>query len=168
MTSLPQVKPTPCRYSSCYAGTCLVARASFYRTRSLNMARFAEMSLKGRVMPDPKRTMEVPPQVRDFAIKSVDQAERAISSFMESASKSVAVVPSPMNDAAQQALAITEKNLKATFEHARKLINAKDINEVMQLQTEFLRNQFGIATEQMGGGIASPGGGVAKEESDLI
>jgi hypothetical protein len=57
--------------------------------------------------------------------------------------------------------AITDKNLKATFEHARKLINAKDINEVMQLQTEFLRNQFGIATEQskqMGGGIASPGG----------
>jgi hypothetical protein len=53
-----------------------------------------------------------------------------------------------MNDAAQQTLAITEKNLKAAFEHARKLINAKDINEVMQLQTEFLRNQFGIATEQ--------------------
>ena len=90
---------------------------------------------------------------------------------MESASKSVAVVPSPMNDAAQQSLAITEKNLKAAFEHARKLMNAKDISEVMQLQTEFLRNQFGIATEQsrqMSGGIASPGGGAAKEESDLI
>jgi hypothetical protein len=27
-------------------------------------------------------------------------------------------------------------------------MNAKDINEVIQLQTEFLRNQFGIATEQ--------------------
>jgi phasin len=111
-------------------------------------------------MSDPKMTMEVPPQVRDFAVKSVDQAERAISSFMESASKSVAMVPSPMNDTAQQALAITEKNLKAAFEHARKLMNAKDINEVMQLQTEFLRNQFGIATEQskqMSGGIASPG-----------
>jgi hypothetical protein len=34
-----------------------------------------------------------------------------------------------MNDGAQQALAITEKNLKAAFEHARKLMNAKDINE---------------------------------------
>jgi hypothetical protein len=67
-------------------------------------------------MSDPKMTMEVPPQVRDFAIKSINQAERAISSFMESASDSVAVVPSPMNDAAQRALAITEKNLKAAFE----------------------------------------------------
>ena len=81
----------------------------------------------------PKTTMEVPLQVRDFAIKSVDQAERAISSFVESASKSVAMVPSPMTEAAQQALAISEKNLKASFEHARKLMNAKDINEVMQL-----------------------------------
>jgi predicted xylose isomerase-like sugar epimerase len=82
-------------------------------------------------MSDPKMTMEVPPQVRDFAVKSVDQAERAISLFMESASKSVAMVSSPMNDAAQQALAITEKNLKAALEHARKLMNARDINEVM-------------------------------------
>lgn len=48
----------------------------------------------------------------------------------------------------QQALAITEKNLTEAFEHARKLMNSKDANEVMQLQTEFLRNQFGIATEQ--------------------
>jgi phasin len=120
-------------------------------------------------MSDPKMTMEVPPQVRDFAVKSVDQAERAISSFMELAGKSVAMVSSPMNDAATQALAITEKNLKATFEHARKLLNANDINEVMRLQTEFLRNQFGIATEQStrtGGGMTSLGGDVAKEEPD--
>jgi phasin protein len=44
--------------------------------------------------------------------------------------------------------AVVEKNLKAAFEHARKLISAKDINEVMQMQTEFLRNQFGVVTEQ--------------------
>src|SRR2546430_14907864 len=32
-------------------------------------------------MMDPKLKMDVPPQVREFAQKSVDQAERAISSF---------------------------------------------------------------------------------------
>jgi hypothetical protein len=39
-------------------------------------------------------------------------------------------------------------------------MNAKDINEVMQMQTEFLRNQFGVATEQskqMGDGMLPPG-----------
>jgi phasin len=99
-------------------------------------------------MMDPKLTMEVPPQVREFAEKSVDQTEKAISSFMDSASRSVAMVPGPMTDVAKNALAIAEANLKASFDHARKLLHAKDVNEVMQLQSEFLRNQFGAATEQ--------------------
>ena len=135
------------------------------------MVLLAETSRRESDMSDQKMTMEVPPQVRAFAVKSVDQAERAISSFMESATKSVAMVPSPMNDVAQQTLATTEKNLKASFEHARKLMNAKDINEVIQLQTDFLRKQFGVATEQskqMTGGIASAEGDVPKEEPDLI
>src|SRR6202022_4166211 len=97
-------------------------------------------------MMDPKLKMDVPPQVREFAQKSVDQAERAISSFMDSASKSVAVVPGPMTDVAKHALAITERNLKASFEHARKLMQAKDIGKVIKLQSDFLRNQFGIVT----------------------
>ena len=67
---------------------------------------------------------------------------------MESATKSVAMVPGPMTDVAKHALAIAEANLKASFEHARKLLHAKDVNEVMQLQSEFMRSQFGTATEQ--------------------
>ena len=68
---------------------------------------------------------------------------------MDSASKSVGMMPGPMNDVAKQTLAITEANLKASFDHARKLMQAKDIGEVMQLQSEFLRSQFGAATEQL-------------------
>ena len=49
-------------------------------------------------MTESKMKMEVPVQVREFAKKSVDQAERAISTFIESASKSVALVPGPMTD----------------------------------------------------------------------
>jgi phasin len=99
-------------------------------------------------MIDPKMTMEVPPQVREFAKKSVDQAEKAVSTFMDSVNKSVAMAPGPVTEAAKQALAITEANLKLSFDHARKLMEAKDIGELMQLQSDFLRNQFGIATDQ--------------------
>jgi phasin len=93
--------------------------------------------------------MEVPLQIREFAKKSIDQTEKAISSFIDSASKSVALAPGPMTDIAKQTLAITEKSLKASFEHARKLIQAKDVNEVMRLQSEFLRTQFAAATEPL-------------------
>jgi hypothetical protein len=86
-----------------------------------------------QLMIDPKVTMEVPPQIRELAERSVDQTEKALSSFMESASKSVAMVPGPMTDVAKHALAIAEANLKASFDHARKLLHAKEVNEVMQL-----------------------------------
>jgi phasin len=122
-------------------------------------------------MMDPKMTMEVPPQVREFAKKSVDQAEKAVSSFLDSASKSVAMAPGPMTDIAKQTLAITEANLKSSFEYARKLMQAKDISEVMQLQSDFLRNQFGVATDQfkkMTGGVAADAKDISKEEPDLI
>ena len=122
-------------------------------------------------MTDPKLTMEVPAQVREFAEKSVDQAEKAISSFMDAASKSVTMVPGPMTDVAKQALAITEANLKSSFEYARKLMQAKDISEVMQLQSDFLRNQFGVATEQfkkMTGGATSAAEDVSKDKPESI
>ena len=122
-------------------------------------------------MMDQKVTMEVPVQVREFAKKSVDQAEKAISSFMDSASKSVAMAPGPMTDVAKQTLAITEANLKSSFEYARKLMQAKDIGEVMQLQSDFLRNQFGVATDQfkkMTGGVAAATKDNSKEEPDVI
>lgn len=98
---------------------------------------------------DPKMTLEVPPQIREMAEKSVNQAETAISSFIETATKSFASVPGPMGEIAKQTLAITEASMKAQFEHARKLMQAKSINEVMQLQSDFMRDQFGGAADQI-------------------
>jgi phasin len=120
--------------------------------------------MEEEAMMDPKMTLEVPPQVREFAEKSVDQAEKAISSFIESATKSIATVPGPMNEVARQVLAITEAVMKAQFEQARKLMEAKNINEVMQLQSEFMRDQFGAANEQfkkMTSSMLSAGTGTA-------
>ena len=76
-----------------------------------------------------------------------------------------------MTDMAKQTLAITEANLKASFEHARNLMKAKDIDEVMKLQSEFLRNQFGAATEQfkqMTGVATSAAKDVSNEKPETI
>ena len=65
-----------------------------------------------------------------------------------------------MTDIAKQALAVTEANMKAQFEHARKLMHAKTITEVMALQSEFLRTQFAAATDQfkqMSSGVTEAG-----------
>ena len=116
-------------------------------------------------MIDSKLAMEVPAHLRDMAAKSVDNAEAAISTFLEAASKSVQSVPSPMGEVAKQALDISEKNLKASFDHARKLMQAKDIAEVMHLQTEFVRSQFNVATEQFQRMAGAAGGAKDKPGS---
>jgi phasin len=98
---------------------------------------------------DPKMMMDVPPQLREFAGQSVDQAEQAFGAFIDAASKSAAMIPAPAGDVSKQVLSIAEQNVKASFEHARKLLGAKDVQEMMQIQSDFLKAQFATATEHM-------------------
>jgi len=98
-------------------------------------------------MIEPK--LEVPTELRDLAEKAVDQAERAFGMFFDAANKSVASIPSPGTEISKQALSFTEQNMKAAFEHARKLVHATDLQQAMQIQSEFLRSQFTNAGEHM-------------------
>ena len=93
--------------------------------------------------------LEVPAEVRDLAEKTIDQAEKAFGMFFDAANKSVASIPAPASEVSRQALSFTQQNMKAAFEHARKLVHARDLNEAMQIQSEFLRSQFTNAGEHM-------------------
>jgi hypothetical protein len=39
--------------------------------------------------------------------------------------------------------------MKAAFDHAKKLLQATDLQEAMRLQAEFLKAQYEAATEQL-------------------
>ena len=98
-------------------------------------------------MIEPK--LEVPAELLDLAEKTIDQAERAFGMFFDAASKSMASLPGAGTDISKQALSFTEQNMKAAFEHARKLVHATDLQEAMRIQSEFLRSQFTNAGEHM-------------------
>ena len=98
-------------------------------------------------MIEPK--LEVPAELRDLAEKTIDQAEKAFGMFFDAASKSIASVPGAGSDIPKQALSFTEQNMRAAFEHARKLVHATDLQEAMRIQSEFLRSQFTNAGEHM-------------------
>jgi len=93
--------------------------------------------------------IEVPSEVRDIAEKTIDQAEKAFGMFFDAANRSVGQVQHPASEMSRQALSYTEQNMKAAFDHARKLVHAKDVNEALQIQSEFLRSQFTSAGEHM-------------------
>ena len=54
--------------------------------------------------------------------------------------------------------------MKAAFDHARKLLHAKDPQGAIKLQTEFLKARYAAATEQLKQ-LGSNVGSTAKDDS---
>jgi phasin len=104
---------------------------------------------------------EIPAEMRDFAEKSVEQARKAVEGFFGAAHKAVSAVDtgafpvaSNLKDVSVKAVGFAEANAKAAFDHAQKLVHAKDLQEVVSLQTEFLKSQMAAYQSQfqeMGG-----------------
>src|SRR5579863_2775612 len=103
----------------------------------------------GRMATMIESKLEVPAELRDLAEKTIDQAEKAFGMFFDAANKSIASIPNPGTEMSRQALSFTQQNMKAAFEHARKLVHATDLQQAMQIQSEFLRSQFTNAGEHM-------------------
>jgi len=98
---------------------------------------------------------EVPPQVREMAEKSVEQAKKAFDGFITQAHKAVSTVEGQTSamqagakDVNAKAVAYAEANVAAAFEFAQKLVKATDINEVVRLQTEYAQSQMKAYGEQ--------------------
>ncbi|KAB0264287.1 MAG: phasin [Microvirga sp.] len=99
---------------------------------------------------------EIPAEMRDFAEKSVEQARKAIDGFMGAAQKTVdtfegsaTTVQSSAKDATRKTLSYAEQNITAAFDLAQKMVRAKDVQEAMQIQSEFVRTQFEAMQAQM-------------------
>lgn len=93
--------------------------------------------------------LEVPAELRYLAEKTIEQAEKAFSMFFDAANKSMAAVPQPATEVSKKALSLTEQNMKAAFDHARKMVHAADLQEAMQIQSDFLKSQFTSAGDHM-------------------
>ena len=98
---------------------------------------------------DPTWNFDVPTQMRQFAEQSVEQARKAVDGFMAAAQKAVstaetqaATAQSSARDVGTKVMGFAEQNIANSFEFAQKLVRAKDIQEVMALQQEFLKSQM--------------------------
>ena len=98
-------------------------------------------------MSEPK--FEVPAELRNMAERTIEQAEKAFDMFFEAANKSMAPFTHPGAEISKKALSLTEQNMRSAFDHARKLAQATDLQEAMQIQSEFLKSQITNAGEQM-------------------
>jgi len=99
--------------------------------------------------------LEIPPEMRAFAEKSVEQAKTAFDNYMDQATKAMSAVESQSDaattgarDVGRQALGFAEENVAAAFAFAEKLVRARDPQEIMQLQTEFAKETMQKLAEQ--------------------
>ncbi|MBN9467651.1 MAG: phasin [Bosea sp.] len=105
---------------------------------------------------DGKTPYEVPTEMREFAEKSVDQARKAFDGFINAAHKAVDSVHGSAEsarvstqDATRKAIGYAEANVAAAFELAQKLVRSRDVNEVLQHQSEFLKSQMASFQTQL-------------------
>jgi len=100
-------------------------------------------------MADNPWNFDVPTQMRQFAEQSVEQAKKAMDGFLTAAQKTAAVIETQANtaqsgakDVREKVMSFAEQNIANSFEFAQKLVRAKDIQEVMALQQEYLQSQM--------------------------
>jgi len=105
---------------------------------------------------NPTPTYEIPTELRDFAEKSVEQARKAMDGFLGAAQKTVdtfegsaTTVQASAKDVTRRTFSYAEQNIAAAFDLAQRMVRARDLQEAMQIQAEFVRSQFESMQTQM-------------------
>jgi len=104
---------------------------------------------------DPMRHFEIPADMRAMAEKSVEQARVAFNTFMTAAQEAVATfegqakaAQAGAKDISEKALTYAERNVANTFAFADRIVHARDAQELIRLQTEFVQAQMKELAEQ--------------------
>lgn len=99
--------------------------------------------------------MEITPEMRAFAERSVEQARKAFQTYMDAATKAVAAaegsadaVQGGAKELGRTVMGFTEDNVAAAFGFVEKLVRARDPMEIMRLQAEFAQTQMKAFAEQ--------------------
>jgi phasin len=100
-------------------------------------------------------SFEIPVEMRAFAEKSVEQARQAFDSFISaaqqaasSADKQAAGARAGAQELGGLAVRFAERNIAASFEFAQQLVRAKDSEEVLALQSDYVKNQMAALNDQ--------------------
>jgi phasin len=104
---------------------------------------------------DPMKTFDIPADMRKFAEQSVEQARQAFDGFMSAANKAVSDIEGRANtarsgvrDVSGQAIGFAQRNIASSFDFAQKLVQARNVEEVLKLQQDYIQEQTRALNEQ--------------------
>jgi phasin len=98
---------------------------------------------------------EIPAEMRAFAEKSVEQARQAFDSFVSAAQNAVAAADrqatgtrSGVQELGNLAVRFAERNIATAFDFAERMVRAKNAEEVLSLQADYVKSQMAALNEQ--------------------
>jgi phasin len=104
---------------------------------------------------DGRERFEIPKEMRSMAEASFDQARQTFEKFLSGAQATAgsieergASVRAGAKDISAKAISYAEKNVQASLDYAEKLLQAKDLTEVMRLHSEYVQAQMRSLAEQ--------------------
>ena len=97
-----------------------------------------------------KQTFEIPQQLRELAERNVEQARSAYGQFMDAMAQAVSAWSSVSSDtvtsgfkaAQERAIQFAKENAEAGFALANELTKAKDLQDLLRLQSSFAQKQM--------------------------
>jgi phasin len=99
---------------------------------------------------------EIPNEMRAVAERSVEQAKLAFNNYMQAAQEAVSTFEERVKASqvgaqgiSKKAMSFAERNVLSAFEFAQKIVQAKDIQELVRMQTEFVQSQMQVLSEQV-------------------
>jgi phasin family protein len=89
-----------------------------------------------------------PGSIDETAEQTIDLARGAMESYLDFFQRTMFASPWAQTDLNKKIQGYAGKNVATTFEFAQKLTRAKDLQEVVQIQTEFMQTQLKALGEQ--------------------
>jgi phasin len=103
----------------------------------------------------PTPQFEIPNEMRAVAERNVEQAKLAFNNFMQAAQEAVSNLEKRVEasqggalDISKKAMSFAERNILSAFEFAEKVVQTKDIQEMVRMQSLFVQSQMHALTEQ--------------------
>jgi phasin len=98
---------------------------------------------------------EVPKEMRSIAEAGFDQARKAFEQMLASAQQTATTIEdrgaaarANVKDITTRAVGFAERNVHAALDYAQQLVHAKDLAEVMRMQSEYVQAQMKALAEQ--------------------
>ena len=92
-----------------------------------------------------------PFEMSEAAKQAMTQVFGAVDSYFDNLKKTIASAPSGGTEFGEKLKGYAERNTAATHDFIKKLSQAKDLQDMFRIQTEFLQTQVSAFSEQASG-----------------